>query len=28
VVRDWNVFMDIPEHQLKHNAGCTCSQPS
>jgi hypothetical protein len=26
VVRDWNAFMDIPENQLKHNVGCTCSQ--
>jgi hypothetical protein len=23
-VRDWNAFMDIPEHRLKHNPDCTC----
>jgi hypothetical protein len=26
VVRDWNAFMDIPENQLQHNAGCRCSK--
>jgi len=25
VVRDWNVFMDIPEMKLTHNPNCSCS---
>jgi hypothetical protein len=26
VVRDWNVFMDIPEMKLKHNPDCSCNK--
>jgi len=26
VVRDWNLFIDIPEMKLKHNSDCSCNK--